>query len=59
MKKLIAVLLAAALLLSAVAALAEEEKKDYFNPDYKWEFVWSTKGISKLKSKAAAQQGTV
>ena len=61
MKKLIAVLLSLVLLLAAVSALAEaaEEKKDYFNPDYQWEFVWSTKGISKLKSKAATNQGTV
>ncbi len=59
MKKLIALFLAVLMLCAAMSALAEEEQKDYFNPDYKWEFVWSTKGISKLKAKAASQQGTV
>ncbi len=61
MKKIISLLLIAMMAISSCIATAEntEEKKDYFNPNYTQDFVWSTKGISQLKSKAAKHQGKV
>lgn len=59
--KLLALLcLCAVLFTMAFAAVAEEKKENpYFRPEYDYDFVWSTKGISKLKSKAATAKGTV
>lgn len=42
----------------AVTAFAEAAENPYYR-EYDFDFVWSVKGISKLKSKAADQQGTV
>lgn len=61
MKKLLSFLLCAVLLCGALipAAMAEGETSNPYYREYDYDFVWSTKGISKLKSKAASQQGTV
>lgn len=57
MKKILVLICLAALFVTA--AIAEENTNAYFRPEYDYGFVWSTKGISKLKSKDATQKGTV
>lgn len=61
MKKLFASVITAALLLTcaAVPGFAADTAENPYYREYSYDFVWSTKGISKLKSKPAGQQGTV
>lgn len=60
MKRTAALIIALVLMLSCIAVpgMAEAAENPYYR-EYDFDFVWSTKGISKLKSKAASQQGTV
>lgn len=67
MKKFLALVTSLVMLLGMTAAFAEDAATDAaeetpavsYHRDYKYDFVWSTKGISKLKSKAAQTHGTV
>lgn len=67
MKKVLALATSLVMLLGMTAAFAEDAAADAteetpavsYHRDYKYDFVWSTKGISKLKSKAAQTHGTV
>lgn len=59
MTVLLSILLLCGAVLTAVPVMAEEASANPYFREYEYDFVWSVKGISKLKSKAAENQGTV
>lgn len=63
LKKLVSLMASAVMLTTAVSTIvtasAEGTPTNPYYREYSQDFVWSTKGIGALKSKAAKQQGTV